>query len=260
MNGPAPELFPFLDFDGVIAFAHRGGMTAGPENTVASFEHATSLGFRYLETDVHRSADGVLVAFHDMGLTRWTGDDRTIARMTWDELSGIDLAFTDEDGLVQHHPIPTMDQLFEEFPDARWNIDPKADDAVELLADAIKAHRAIDRVCIGAFSDARVKRMRALLGPRLCTSPGPRGILSALLPWPLPRTQPCVSIPTTMGAIRLTRTIVDRFKSQGYRVHVWTVNESEEMHQMIDFGVDGIMTDDCELLRSVLQQRDLWVV
>lgn len=259
MSAPAPELFPFLDVDGVIAFAHRGGTTAAPENTSASFEHASSLGFRYLETDVHRSADGVLVAFHDVGLTRWTGEDRTIAQMSWDELSEIDLAFTDEAGVVHHHPIPTMHQLFERFPNSRWNIDPKADDAVELLADTITAHGAIDRVCIGAFSDARVARMRALLGPRLCTSPGPRGILSALLPWPLPRTQPCVSIPTVMGSIRLNRTIVKRFTSQGYRVHVWTVNEAEEMHRMIELGVDGIMTDDCELLRSVLRERGLWI-
>jgi glycerophosphoryl diester phosphodiesterase len=260
VSAPEPSRFPFLDREGIIAFAHRGGTTRAPENTAASFEHAWSLGYRYLETDVHRSADGVLVAFHDLGLSRWTGDGRTIAQMTWEELSQVRLEFTDADGRVGHHPIPTMDQLFEEFPDANWNIDPKADDAVEPLADAITRHAAIDRVCVGAFSDARVKRMRHLLGPRLCTSPGPRGILSALLPWPLPRSQPCVNIPTEMGSLRLNRAIVKRFATQGYRVHVWTVNRSEQMHRMIDLGVDGIMTDECELLRAVLQERGRWIV
>ncbi|MFW2382141.1 MAG: glycerophosphodiester phosphodiesterase family protein, partial [Acidimicrobiales bacterium] len=190
MTGPRPDRFPFLDFDGIIAFAHRGGTSTAPENTMASFENAVGLGYRYLETDVHRTADGVLVAFHDPSLERIAGDSREISEIEWPELAEIRF-----DG----HSIPRMDALLQRFPEARFNIDPKADSAVEPLVNVIRDHDALDRVCIGAFSDQRIERLRSLLGPELCTSPGPRSTISAILPWPQPGEHPCVSIPTTMG-------------------------------------------------------------
>ena len=170
---PRPEAFPFLDFGSIIPFAHRGGTSIAPENTIASFEHAVGLGFRYLETDVHRTADGVLVAFHDDNLARIVGDPRRISDVAWEELSEI---------IFDGHSIPRMADLFERFPDARFNIDPKSDSAVDPLVSAIREHGAIDRVCVGAFSDSRLDAMRARLGPTLCTSPGPRATASALLP------------------------------------------------------------------------------
>jgi glycerophosphoryl diester phosphodiesterase len=249
MSGPCPEAFPFLDFEGTIAFAHRGGTSTAPENTLASFENAVSLGYRYLETDVHVTADNVLVAFHDHSLERVTGDKRQISAIEWAEL--IEIKF---DG----HSVPRMDELLRKFPHARFNIEPKADSAVDPLAKLIQDNDAIDRVCIGAFSDARIARIRELLGPRLCTSPGPRSALSALLPWPLQGEHPCVNVPNTVGSYRLGKRVVRRYQKQGYRVHVWTVNDKAEMHRLIDLGVDGIMTDECELLKQVLLSRGLW--
>ncbi len=218
-------------------------------NTLASFENTVSLGYRYLETDVHVTADNVLVAFHDHSLERVTGDKRQISAIEWAEL--IEIKF---DG----HSVPRMDELLRKFPHARFNIEPKADSAVDPLAKLIQDNDAIDRVCIGAFSDARIARIRELLGPRLCTSPGPRSALSALLPWPLQGEHPCVNVPNTVGSYRLGKRVVRRYQKQGYRVHVWTVNDKAEMHRLIDLGVDGIMTDECELLKQVLLSRGLW--
>ncbi len=247
---PQPNRFAFLDFQSIIPFAHRGGTNVAPENTIASFDHAVSIGYRYLETDVHRSADGELVAFHDDNLSRLAGDPRLISDVGWDELSEIRFS---------GHSIPLLSDLLERFPEARFNIDPKADSAVDPLVATIRKHDAIDRVCVGAFSDQRIDQVRSKLGPQLCTSPGPRASASALLPWPVPGDHPCVSLPNTMGAYRLGRRVVRRFQSQGYRVHVWTVNDEAEMHRMVDLEVDGIMTDDCDLLKQVLQARGRWV-
>jgi glycerophosphoryl diester phosphodiesterase len=152
-----------------------------------------------------------------------------------------------------------MDDLLQRFSGARFNIDPKSDDAVDPLVQVIQDNDAIDRVCIGSFSDARIKRTKALLGPRLCTSPGPWSTINTILPWPLDGDHPCVSIPNTMGHCRLGKHLVRRFQKQGYRVHVWTVNDEAEMERLIDLGVDGIMTDECELLKQVLVSRGLWV-
>ena len=172
MESPAPRtvglmraLHPYLDWPGPIPFAHRGGTSEAPENTLPAFEHAVALGFRYLETDVHLSADGVLMAFHDPDLSRTCGIDGTIADMTADELADVLV-----DGRA---PIPTMSDLLERFPDARFNIDCKSDAAAGPLAALIRRFDAIDRVCLGAFSHARLGKLRTLLGPQVlsCMSP-----------------------------------------------------------------------------------------
>src|SRR5215203_7343589 len=146
---------PYLDWDGPIPFAHRGGTSRHPENTLPAFEHAVRLGYRYLETDVHLTADGVLVAFHDTDLLRTCGHAAEIIDMAW-----ADLAELRVDG---REPIPLMRDLLDRWPDVRFTIDCKADAAVEALAQLIDATRSIDRVCIGAFSHRRLQRLRRRL-------------------------------------------------------------------------------------------------
>ena len=130
-----------------------------------AFEHAVSLGYRYLETDVHLTADGELVAFHDADLRRTCGVDVTIAASTWSELSELRV-----DG---REPIPLMTDLLDRFPDARFNIDCKSDAAAPALVQLVRDRDLLARVCIGSFSHARLTKLRSLLGPDLltCTSP-----------------------------------------------------------------------------------------
>ena len=157
-----------------IPFAHRGGTSDYPENTAPAFEHAVALGYRYLETDVHLTADGVLVAFHDNDLLRTCGHRGEIIAMRWDEIAALRV-----DG---REPIPLMRDLFERWPEVRFNIDCKADAAVEALAQLVEKTGAIDRVCIGAFSHRRLQRLRRRLGPRLLTALSPSEV--AHCGWP----------------------------------------------------------------------------
>lgn len=225
-----------------------------PENTVEAFRHAWSLGFRVLETDVHRTADGVLIAFHDADLERLTGRPGALADRTWDELRSIDLG--------GGHHIPTMAELFETFPDAVFNIDPKADASVEPLASAISDHHALGRVNIGSFSDARIARMSELLGPMLSTSAGPRDIARLMLAargvGRGPARHTCVQVPLNMKGVKLTPQLVRGIQRGGRQVHVWTVNDAETMRMLVDWGVDGIMTDRPSLLRSTLDELGRW--
>jgi glycerophosphoryl diester phosphodiesterase len=105
------QRYPFLEHDGPLAFAHRGGAAGGLENSMAAFGRAVDLGYRYLETDVHATADGVLLAFHDSTLDRLTDRRGRVARLPWSEVSRARI------GGVE--PIPLLEDLLEAWPDIR---------------------------------------------------------------------------------------------------------------------------------------------
>lgn len=253
--------YPYFDHPTPLALAHRGGSNYGPnlgrENTVHAFREAVGMGYRYLETDVHATADGRLVAFHDEVLDRVTDAEGAIASLPWEAVAGARIHGTDA--------VPLMDELFETFPEARFNIDVKADPAVEPLVAAIRQHAAIDRVCIGSFSDGRLRRVRRALGPDLATSAGPVGVASLrLLPGLLSRLvhSPAQALqipvthrlgPATVGVV--VPRLVATAHRLGKQVHVWTIDDADEMHRLLDLGVDGIVTDRIDTLRDVLADR-----
>src|SRR5690606_37959325 len=148
--------------------AHRGGAGDWPENTMPAFAGAVALGYRYVETDVHVTADGVVLAFHDDHLDRVTDRGGDIADLPWREVSRARV-----DGV---EPIPRLEDLLGTWPGLRINRDPTRDAVVEPLAAVLARTGAVARVGIGSFSDRRLDRLRRLLGPGLCTSLGPRGV------------------------------------------------------------------------------------
>jgi glycerophosphoryl diester phosphodiesterase len=223
-----------------------------------AFEHAVALGYRYLETDVHLSADGVLMAFHDPDLSRTCGIDGTIADMTADELAAV---------LVEGRAtIPTMSNLLERFPDARFNIDCKSDAAAGPLAALIRRFDAIDRVCLGAFSHARLTKLRTLLGPQLLSCMSPQEVAMLRLAGRVTgsasrvaQVPPRAGAPTgPKGLTVVNERFVRNAHRRGVRIHVWTIDDSAEMHRLLDLGVDGVMTDRPETLRDVLVERGQW--
>jgi glycerophosphoryl diester phosphodiesterase len=265
---------PFLDAgrdDGaVLAFAHRGGAhhpaIAGLENTLAAFEHAVKLGYQYLETDVHTTSDGVLLAFHDDVLDRVTSRGGRVAGTAY-----VDLA----DALIGgREPIPTMADLLDHFPRTRFNIDLKSESAVTLLANLVERTRSWERVCVGSFSDGRLRSFRRLVSRPVATSYGPVGVgLSRFAPRTLAETvlrgrgdalQVPHRLPARMGRPLAGLTVVNerfvqRAHASGRPVHVWTVDDPREMHHLLDLGVDGLMTDRTDVLRDVLVSRGQWM-
>jgi glycerophosphoryl diester phosphodiesterase len=248
--------FPFLDWPGPIAFAHRGGASEAPENTMPAFEHAVGLGYRYVETDVHVTADGELLAFHDDRLDRVTDGVGTLADLPW---STVQRARVDG-----REPIPRFEDLLGAWPDLRVNVDPKHDAAVEPLAEVLLRTGAVARVCVGAFSDRRLERLQRLVGGALCTSMGPRQVarlmaVSRGLPTGGRLSAPCAQVPTHQGRVPL---MTERFLSaahrRGVQVHVWTIDDRDEMARLLDLGVDGIMTDRPQVLKDLLVERGQW--
>ncbi|MFC8919758.1 glycerophosphodiester phosphodiesterase [Streptomyces sp. WAC05374] len=249
---------PYLDHpSSLIPFAHRGGAADGLENTVTAFRRAATAGYRYFETDVHATADGRLVAFHDATLDRVTDTRGRIRDLPWSAVRHARVAGTE--------PLPLFEELLEEFPDARWNVDIKAEPALRPLIETVRRADAWDRVCVGSFSEGRVARARRLAGPRLATSYGVRGVLGLRLrsygiPAALRAGAVAAQVPETQNGVRVVdRRFVRTAHERGLQVHVWTVNDPDRMAALLDLGVDGIMTDHLETLRTVLTDRGVWV-
>jgi glycerophosphoryl diester phosphodiesterase len=251
--------YAYLDGPTPLAMAHRGGAIEHLENTMPAFEACVALGYRYLETDVRATADGVLVAFHDPGLERVTDAAGRVDQLPWARVA--------EARIGGREPVLLLEDLLGAWPDVRFNIDIKAAGVIAPLVRSVRRLKAADRICLASFSDARIAAARRVFGPTVCTALGPRGIAALRLSSYSPRAAGlvriqagCAQVPLQLGG----RALVDeRFiaaaHARGLQVHVWTVDTVEESTALLDLGVDGLMTDRPAMLRDLLQQRGQWV-
>lgn len=247
--------FAFLDHPGPIAVAHRGGSLEAEENTLPAFEHAVRLGYRYVETDVQATRDGVAVVFHDTDLERMTGRKGRVAALDWADLSRLRTR--------GGNAIPRLDDVLHAWPDLRLVLEAKSDAAVVPMAEAIRSAGALPRVCVGSFGARRIARLRAALGSDLAWSPAQAGVARVWLAgWGVPLRGPgcaALHIPQAIRRIPLaTRRTVAAAHAFGMQVHVWTVNEARDMERLLDMGIDGLMTDRPSLLRDLLMRRGQW--
>ncbi|MCO5972309.1 glycerophosphodiester phosphodiesterase [Actinoallomurus soli] len=258
-------MYAYLDHPGPIPFAHRGGSPDGRENSMAAFDRAIGLGYRYLETDVRATADGVLVAFHDATLDRVTDRTGPIARLGFAEVAKARIA--------GREPIPRLEEILAAWPGARLNIDVKAENAIGPLTEVLHRARAWDRICVTSFSHRRLRqvraRMRLLSGRDVCTALSPLGVATLRarsVGGPFGRLVrlaelgvPCAQVPRRVGRTPLvTEAFLRTAHALGLQVHVWTVNDPAEMARLLDLGVDGIITDEIEALRDVMTARAQW--
>ena len=251
--------FAYLDGAVPLAMAHRGGAIEHVENTMPAFEACVAMGYRYIETDVRVTADGVLLAFHDAILERVTDSSGRIDQLTWAQVS--------QARIGGREPIVRLDDLLGAWPDVRFNLDIKAPGVIAPLVHTIGRTKAHDRICLASFSDARVAAARRVFGPTVCTALGPRGVAALRLSSYSPRAADlvriqagCEQVPLQLGG----RALVDeRFlaaaHARGLQVHVWTVDTAQDAATMLDLGVDGIVTDRPAMLRQLLEKRGQWV-
>ena len=244
----------YLDQPPPIPFAHRGGVGEHPENTMIAFEHAVRLGYRYLETDAHATADGVLVAFHDYVLDRVTNRTGVIAELPWD---------TVRRARLDDQAIPLMEELLAAWPETRVNVDLKSEKAVEPMVEILRRTGTHDRVCVASFSGRRLDRFRRLTGGRVCTATSPVEVArlrAAGFGLPAGRlTGACAQVPVRRGPLTVVdQRFLDAAHGRHVPVHAWTINDRAEMEHLLDLGIDGIMTDRLTVLKDVLVQRGQW--
>ena len=250
----------YLDHPGPIPLAHQGFDTSGREHSMSAFQAAVDLGYRYLETDVHATSDGVLVSFHDETLDRVTDRTGRIPRLPWSEVSRARIRGLEE--------IPRLEVLLDTWPEARFNIDIKTPGAIGPLVRVIERARAHDRVCVTSFSDARRRAALRRLTRPVVTSAG-RGVTARAVlgtharaaGWAVSalRDVDGLQVPVTFRGIPVvTAETVRLVHAAGRFLHVWTINDPAQMHQLLDLGVDGIVTDRADLLKQVLTERGQW--
>jgi len=232
-------------------FAHRGLALDLPENTIPAFRAACDAGAGYLETDVRLTRDGVAVLAHDATFVAADGRMGAIASTAAVELARIDLGAAA--GVV------SLEEALDTFPHARFNIDVKVDEAVPATVASIRRTGAIDRVLLASFSEARRRRLAREL-PGVATSPGRNGVIRVLMAAAIPSA--AAMRVALAGAVALqapsrlvTRHVVRAVHAAGAEVHAWTVNDPAIMRRQLDLGVDGLITDRCDLAVAVVAER-----
>jgi glycerophosphoryl diester phosphodiesterase len=247
------------------AVAHRGGSKLRPENTVAAFEHAVSLGVDACECDVHLSADGEVVVIHDATLDRTTNAHGPVAGLTARELAQVDSghAFGADTGFPFRDRglgVPRLADLLDRFRDLPWVVEIKGDRAdvawrvVALLRDL----NALDRVVIGAFSHTVLHAVRTL-APRLPTGASSLEARAAArrayfrVPIGRPRFD-VLQVPYRAKGREVFREPLVRFaRRAGTPVHAWVIDEPDDMRRLLDWGVTGLISDRPDLALEVVR-------
>lgn len=260
---------PFFQSPLPIAFAHRGGAKRWPENTLAAFQGAIDLGYRYFETDVHLTKDGQLVCIHDETTDRTTNGTGLVRDKTLEELKRLDTGYRFErEGELpfrgQGLTVPTVEEILALRGDVRFvlEIKPPGNTVAEPLWDFIDTHGVHDRVLVASQHDSASDAFRKLCGDRVPTSGGQGAIrrfwwrvrlgVARWSHFPFDALQ----VPPQYEHLEVvTQRFVDAAHHHGIHVHVWTIDDPVEMNRLLDLGVDGIMTDVPEMLLEVIAAR-----
>ncbi len=246
---------PYLAGAGFAAFAHRGGGLENPENSQRAFAAAVGMGYRYIETDVQATADGVVMVFHDDDLAPLTDGEGVIAALPYSAVRQARIRGTE--------PLMTLEEALVAFPETRFNIDIKTEHALEPTLELVNRMNVLDRVCLASFSDDRLVRIRKRFGRAVCTGGGPRDVAALkFASWGLPFLRSscqCAQVPLREYGIPIpTRRFIAHCNRKGVAVHVWTIHDGQEMCRLIRLGVNGIMTDRPSLLKKIAQEEGVW--
>lgn len=258
---------PFLSHEHPLRFAHRGSSILWPENTITAFQGAVDLGYRYIETDVQVTRDGKIVMFHDHHLERVTNGRGKVKAWNWQDLRKLDAAFNfkPEAGFPLRNQgigIPSLEEAMTTFPGVMFNIDLKQPNIEQVMVDFIRQHHFEERVLIASFYDRRLRRFRKKAGNSNSIATSTARLETAAF-WACSRLKKSLNLqaqalqvpPRMKGIALVDDKMVRAAHAIGKQIHVWTINESKEMQQLLDLGVDGIITDRPDLLNRVLAQK-----
>ncbi|MDX1662320.1 MAG: glycerophosphodiester phosphodiesterase [Candidatus Promineifilaceae bacterium] len=261
----AHPFFEQLPEQAVIA--HQGGEGLWPSNTLFAFERATALGVDVLEMDLHQSADGALVLIHDETVDRTTDGEGLVREMSLAEIKALDAGayWSDDEGVTfpyrgQGLKIPTLEEIFEAFPAMPMVIEIKQREPsiVTPFCNLIHRYGREEDVLVASFHTQTMAEFRETC-PGVATSGTeeeirPFFILDRLLLDAVYEPQAeAFQVPEYSGSLHVvTRSFVEGAHEHNVDVHVWTVNDPEDMQRLLALGVDGIITDRPDLMLELL--------
>lgn len=264
---------PYFDLPRPIILGHRGAAGSAPENTLASFARALEDGAQILETDLHVTKDGVPVLLHDATLDRTTNGSGAVADLSLEELQALDAAHRFEGTPPTYPPIdggrivvPSLEEAFQAFPDARFNIEIKAESEalIESVVALVETAQRADRTLLTAGDDTIQALLRSELG-RSGAKPAIGAsladiveVVSSAVSGRAPETDSmALQIPREFADRPLvTPELVAHCHLHGIQVHVWTINDPAEMRELLDIGVDGLVTDHPGRMARLLASPD----
>jgi glycerophosphoryl diester phosphodiesterase len=282
---------PWLD-RGPLNIAHQGGEHEVPSDTLYGFKTALPKGVDVLELDVHLTADGHVVALHDTTVDRTTNGSGTVEQMTLAQIKELDAAywFVPDEGTTEGRAaedyvfrgiatgeapppegfepndftIPTLDEVLTAFPGTLINIELKQSNSTGrfemAVADLLRKHDRVEDVIVVSFLDHSLEVFKALAPDvHTATATVQAGLFWGSSQGPLPGApnprHVALQVPMNLVADVTTEDFVKNANANGLAVHVWTINDRETMEQLLDWGVQGIMTDRPTLLEEILQER-----
>jgi glycerophosphoryl diester phosphodiesterase len=251
---------PFFAVPRPTVIGHRGCAGEVPENTLASFEAGLAAGAHVLESDVHLTRDGVPVLIHDDDVARVSDGSGPVGAHALAQLARLDAGhrFSPDGG--RSHPwrgrglrIPTLAEALAAFPGARFNLELKEDvpgiveRSVEVVASAGRAPLTLLTAALPALM-ARIHAHLDASGVDAARGASEADVLAfvrAALDGVAPPAGPmALQVPAShAGAPLVTAPFVRHAHAHGIAVHVWTINEPDEMRRLLALGVDGIVSD-----------------
>ena len=253
-----------------LVFAHRGGGGLFPENTLEAFKYSAEMGVDVLELDVHSTSDGALVVMHDGNVERTTNGSGQVNQMTLAELKNLDAGyqFTSDGGKTFPYRgkgirIPTLQEIFDSFPSMTFNVEPKqAEPSVtKPLCEMIRARNMTEKVIVGSFRQIAIDEFRAECA-EVATAATPSEVSEFLAMYKIglgesysPPMQ-VLQIPENVGSLQVvSKDFIETARKLNLKVHVWTINQTDDMQRLIEMKVDGIMTDYPDRLLNLLNKR-----
>lgn len=260
---------PFFDVSTPVIIGHRGAAGTAPENTLVSFARALEIGAEVLESDVHITRDGTPVLLHDPHVDRTTNGVGHVAEFSLAQLRELDAGHRFDSRGDDAFPyrnrdvrIPTLEEAFTAFPDARFNLEIKAPppELVGRVIDLVDRFDRHERTLLTAGEDPIMNELRAertRRGSRFAIGASLADILAviqaAVGSGPVPQDVMALQIPDEFGGRPLvTSDLIDFARAHDIAVHVWTINEPETMQRLLDLGVDGLVTDYPERMAALL--------
>ena len=232
-----------------IGLSHRGNSKKFIENSFEAFNSVIQMGYRYIETDLRMTLDKEVIAFHDPDLKRLFNLDLQVKNLTFNEIANL---FKEK-----NCNLLTLKDALRKFPRIHFNIDLKVEEVIQDSIKVVADLNAFDRVCFASFHSSRTRKVLRH-NQNAIISMGMKDVALFKFFNLNDKNIKIIQIPLKWKGIKiLTRNLIKKANISNLLVHVWTINDRKTINNLIDLGVNGIVTDEPELLMEIMKERDL---